>query len=295
MRFNLAKEKHESLKEYFVALLHGGVRFDEFFALDDVSFDIMPGDFYGLIGLNGSGKSTLLKVISGVYKPSAGRVTVNGQVVSGMGAQVEEGDAVCFDGKPIRPEKRRQYLLLNKPQGVVTTLSDPEGRRTVRDLIPDIHERVFPVGRLDYETEGLLLLTNDGQLMQDLTHPSHEVEKRYRVRARGDLAPRALGRLESGVTLDDGHHTAPARVELLPDDPAFPGQKNLMISVHEGHNRLVRRMFVAVGAQVTFLRRESIGNLTLGTLKPGAFRHLTEGEVKYLKRLAGEEGRDVAP
>ena len=217
---------------------------------------------------------------------AAGRVTVNGQVVSGMGAQVEEGDAVCFDGKPIRPEKRRQYLLLNKPQGVVTTLSDPEGRRTVRDLIPDIHERVFPVGRLDYETEGLLLLTNDGQLMQDLTHPSHEVEKRYRVRARGDLAPRAL---------DDGHHTAPARVELLPDDPAFPGQKNLMISVHEGHNRLVRRMFAAVGAQVTFLRRESIGNLTLGTLKPGAFRHLTEGEVKYLKRLAGEEGRDVAP
>lgn len=226
---------------------------------------------------------------------AAGRVTVNGQVVSGMGAQVEEGDAVCFDGKPIRPEKRRQYLLLNKPQGVVTTLSDPEGRRTVRDLIPDIHERVFPVGRLDYETEGLLLLTNDGQLMQDLTHPSHEVEKRYRVRARGDLAPRALGRLERGVTLDDGHHTAPARVELLPDDPAFPGQKNLMISVHEGHNRLVRRMFAAVGAQVTFLRRESIGNLTLGTLKPGAFRHLTEGEVKYLKRLAGEEGRDVAP
>lgn len=120
---------------------------------------------------------------------AAGRVTVNGQVVSGMGAQVEEGDAVCFDGKPIRPEKRRQYLLLNKPQGVVTTLSDPEGRRTVRDLIPDIHERVFPVGRLDYETEGLLLLTNDGQLMQDLTHPSHEVEKRYRVRARGTLRP----------------------------------------------------------------------------------------------------------
>ncbi|MGI5884969.1 MAG: pseudouridine synthase [Candidatus Spyradocola sp.] len=224
---------------------------------------------------------------------SQGRVTLNGETVREMGVQVEEGDAVCFDGKPLHPEKRKQYLLLNKPQGVVTTLSDPQGRRTVRDLIPDIHERVFPVGRLDYETEGLLLLTNDGALMQGLTHPSHEVEKRYRVRARGELSERALGRLESGVTLDDGHRTAPARVQLLPDDPAFPGQKNLLISVHEGHNRLVRRMFEAVGAQVTFLRRESIGSLTLGSLKPGAFRHLTEGEVLYLKKLAGEGAHDA--
>ena len=238
------------------------------------------------------GKGTRSALKEAVRK---GRVRVNGEVIKKADIKVRiPGDTVTLDGEEVAYAVM-EYYMLNKPQGVVTTLSDPEGRRTVRDLIPDIHERVFPVGRLDYETEGLLLLTNDGQLMQDLTHPSHEVEKRYRVRARGDLAPRALGRLESGVTLDDGHHTAPARVELLPDDPAFPGQKNLMISVHEGHNRLVRRMFAAVGAQVTFLRRESIGNLTLGTLKPGAFRHLTEGEVKYLKRLAGEEGRDVAP
>lgn len=222
-----------------------------------------------------------------------GRVTVRGETVRVMGAQVEEGDEVCLDGKPIHPEKRKQYLMLNKPQGVVTTLSDPQGRRTVRDLIPDIHERVFPVGRLDYETEGLLLLTNDGALMQGLTHPSREVEKRYRVRAKGALQERDLGRLEAGVTLDDGHRTAPARLQLLPDDPAFPGQKNFLISVHEGHNRLVRRMFAAVGAQVTFLRRESVGNLTLGNLKPGAFRHLSEGEVLYLKRLAGEGERDA--
>ena len=141
---------------------------------------------------------------------AAGRVTVNGSVVTEMGVQVEETDDVWFDGKPIAPEKRRQYIMLNKPQGVVTTLSDPQGRKTVRDLITDIPERIYPVGRLDYDTEGLLLLTNDGELMQNITHPSKEVEKLYVVRVRGVLTEQALGRLESGVTLDDGHRTAPS-------------------------------------------------------------------------------------
>ena len=217
-----------------------------------------------------------------------GRVQVNGETISGMGAQVEEGDEVRLDGVLLQPEKRMQYLLLNKPQGVVTTLSDPQGRKTVRDLITGIPERIYPVGRLDYETEGLLLLTNDGALMQAITHPSHEVEKVYFARVRGKLSEQALGRLECGVTLDDGHHTAPARVELLADDPAFVGQTLLNITVHEGHNRLVRRMFEAVGTTVTYLRRERVGNLTLGAgLRPGQWRHLTAGEVEYLKKLAG--------
>ena len=220
---------------------------------------------------------------------SAGRVTVNGSVVTEMGVQVEETDDVWFDGKPIAPEKRRQYIMLNKPQGVVTTLSDPQGRKTVRDLITDIPERIYPVGRLDYDTEGLLLLTNDGELMQNITHPSKEVEKLYVVRVRGVLTEQALGRLESGVTLDDGHRTSPAKVTLLPDDPAHMGQKNLTIAVHEGHNRLVRRMFQAVGTQVVYLRRERIGTLNLGHLKVGTWRHLSEKEVEYLRQLGGHE------
>ena len=220
---------------------------------------------------------------------AAGRVTVNGSVVTEMGVQVEETDDVWFDGKPIAPEKRRQHIMLNKPQGVMTTLSDPQGRKTVRDLITDIPERIYPVGRLDYDTEGLLLLTNDGELMQNITHPSKEVEKLYVVRVRGVLTEQALGRLESGVTLDDGHRTAPAKVTLLPDDPAHMGQKNLTIAVHEGHNRLVRRMFQAVGTQVVYLRRERIGTLNLGHLKVGTWRHLSEKEVEYLRQLGGHE------
>jgi len=220
---------------------------------------------------------------------AAGRVEVNGVTVTEMGVQVEENDVVLFDGKPIQPEKRQQYIMLNKPQGVVTTLSDPQGRKTVRDLITDIPERIYPVGRLDYDTEGLLLLTNDGELMQNITHPSKEVEKLYVVRVRGQLTEQALGRLESGVTLDDGHRTSPAKVTLLPDDPAHMGQKNLTIAVHEGHNRLVRRMFQAVGSQVVYLRRERIGTLSLGHLKVGTWRHLSEKEVEYLRALGGNE------
>jgi len=222
---------------------------------------------------------------------AAGRVEVNGVTVTEMGVQVEENDVVLFDGKPIQPEKRQQYIMLNKPQGVVTTLSDPQGRKTVRDLITDIPERIYPVGRLDYDTEGLLLLTNDGELMQNITHPSKEVEKLYVVRVRGQLTEQALGRLESGVTLDDGHRTSPAKVTLLPDDPAHMGQKNLTIAVHEGHNRLVRRMFQAVGTQVVYLRRERIGTLSLGHLKVGTWRHLSEKEVEYLRALGGNEER----
>ena len=208
---------------------------------------------------------------------AAGRVTVNGKVVDVMGAQVEAGDEVCVDGAPIRAEQRRQYILLNKPQGVVTTLSDPQGRRTVRDLIDGIPERIYPVGRLDYDTEGLLLLTNDGALMQAITHPRGEVEKLYFARVHGELTEQALGRLENGLTLDDGHRTARAKVTLLPEDPAYPGLVN----------RLVRRMFEAVGARVVFLRRERIGQLTLGHLKTGAWRHLTDAEVAYLRTLGG--------
>lgn len=214
-----------------------------------------------------------------------GRVSVGGMVVTQMGVQVDLDDLVEVDGKPVAQVEEKRYILLYKPLGVVSTLSDPEGRKTVRELLPQIRERIYPVGRLDYDTEGLLLLTNDGELSNGLTHPSRQVDKTYYLRVRGQLTPQALGRLENGVTLDDGHRTASARVELLESDPGFTGQQILRIHVHEGHNRLVRRMVQAVGGEVIFLRRERIGLLGLGGLRPGQWRHLTPGEIKYLKGL----------
>ena len=208
---------------------------------------------------------------------AAGRVTVNGQVVSGMGAQVEEGDAVCFDGKPIRPEKRRQYLLLNKPQGVVTTLSDPEGRRTVRDLIPDIHERVFPVGRLDYETEGLLLLTNDGVLCHRIIMPGSGVVKEYYAEVTGRFRPDTEARFREGITVDNHLRCLPARIEIAPDGASA------RIFVSEGKRHQVKRMVAAAGARVRRLKRLAIGGLRLDpALAPGEYRPLTQEELALL-------------
>ena len=201
---------------------------------------------------------------------AAGRVTVNGQVVSGMGAQVEEGDAVCFDGKPIRPEKRRQYLLLNKPQGVVTTLSDPEGRRTVRDLIPDIHERVFPVGRLDYETEGLLLLTNDGDLAHRILSPRSGVWKTYYAEHEGTASAEDCAAFEAGLTLGDGTKCLPARLEPQ-------GHGKSLIHVQEGKYHQVRRMMASRGMPVRYLKRIAEGELTLGELARGEVLELDFG------------------
>ena len=219
-----------------------------------------------------------------------GRVCVNGQVITQMGVQVEENDQIAVDGKLVSGAKEAlQYILLFKPQGVVTTLSDDLGRPTVLSLIKEVHERVYPVGRLDWDTEGLLLLTNDGELANNLMHPSKEVFKTYRVRAKGMLKDEQLERLRGGVTLDDGHNTSPAKVERLPYDQGFQGQTNLLISVHEGHNRLIRRMVEAVGSRVTYLCRENIGNITLGHMKPGQWRHLSPAEVKYLKGLSQDD------
>ncbi|MDR2514554.1 MAG: rRNA pseudouridine synthase [Christensenellaceae bacterium] len=215
-----------------------------------------------------------------------GRVRLNGQIVTEMGRQVDENDLVELDGKRVSAAREAlRYLLMNKPQGVVTTLSDDKGRPTVRGLISDVRERVFPVGRLDWDTEGLLLLTNDGALANKLMHPSFEIEKSYFARAKGELGEIALAKLRLGVKLDDGHMTSPAKIEKLPEDAAFQGQINLRVLVHEGHNRLVRRMLLAVGAQVTFLRREGLGNLRLGHLRPGQWRNLTESELGYLQGL----------
>ncbi len=210
---------------------------------------------------------------------AAGRVTVNGEV-AGLGRRVDpEHDRVEVDGVPIGTRPGLVYYLLNKPVGVVTTASDPEGRPTVVDLVPS-EPRVFPVGRLDVATEGLLLLTNDGELAHVLTHPRFGVDKEYLVEvAGGPVAPGSLRRLRDGVLLDDGV-TAPARVSQ-------PSPGLLRITIHEGRNRQVRRMCDAIGHPVQRLVRVRIGPLVDRSLAPGAWRELGSDEVRSLIERAG--------
>ncbi len=216
-----------------------------------------------------------------------GRVKVDGHVVSTMGYLVEENARVEVDGVPVRPAARMRYVMLNKPQGVITSASDPQGRTTVMDLIAT-EERLFPVGRLDYDTEGLILLTNDGELAQRLAHPRHGMDKLYAATVRGEIKKEEVRALESGVTLDDGHVTSPARVQIV----SRGALTQLAITVHEGHNRLIRRMCEAVGHPVTALRREGFGPLRLGHLKAGQWRNLSQAEIEALERVLESAGQN---
>ncbi|MEQ2455188.1 pseudouridine synthase [Flavonifractor hominis] len=202
-----------------------------------------------------------------------GRVTVNGHAAQ-LGDKADlERDDIRLDGKLLKKPVERTYLMLHKPRGYVTTLSDEKGRRTVADLIKDCGARVWPVGRLDLDSEGLLLLTDDGTLTQKLLHPSHEVEKEYHVWVEGDM-PAALPILRGPMKLD-GVPLHPARVELL-------GTDQLSVVIHEGRNRQVRRMCAAAGLKVKRLQRVREGSLTLGTLPRGHWRYLNSDEVQML-------------
>ncbi len=210
---------------------------------------------------------------------TSGRVAVNGTTVTTLGSKADpEHDTITLDGKPITVERPRIYILLNKPAGYVTTMSDPEGRPIVTDIIKDIPERLFPVGRLDFNTEGLLLLTNDGDWANKLAHPSHEVIKEYHVKVRGDINTQTLDKLAHGVKLDDGW-TAPAAVTVI---RAVGKNSWLSIAIHEGRYRQVRRMCEAVGLLVARLTRFRYGNLQIDSLKPGEYRHLTPAEITSL-------------
>ncbi|MCU1453559.1 MAG: Pseudouridine synthase [Acidimicrobiales bacterium] len=209
------------------------------------------------------------------------RVTVNGEIAV-LGRRVDvEHDHVAVDGAEVGVRPGLVHYLLNKPAGVVTTASDPQGRPTVVQLVPD-EPRVFPVGRLDADTEGLLLLTNDGDLAHRLTHPSFGVEKEYLAEVTGEPSRATVRRLREGVELDDGR-TAPARASLLA--PSL-----LRITIHEGRNRQVRRMCEAVGHPVVRLVRTRIGPLGDRTLAPGRWRALTTDEVRALERAATPSG-----
>ena len=207
-----------------------------------------------------------------------GRVRVNGAAAS-LGMPVEPSDQITVDGKPLPDAPKLRYILLHKPRGYVTTLSDEHGRPTVAQLVSGCGERVYPVGRLDYDSEGLLLLTNDGALTQRMTHPAQEVDKVYQVRLRG-YTDEGLERLRRPMTLD-GYRLHPAKVELLSQEEKN-GTAVLRMTIHEGRNRQVRRMCAAVGMEVIRLRRVAEGPLSLGDLPPGKWRELTAAERRAL-------------
>ena len=211
-----------------------------------------------------------------------GRVRVNGITVTEMGTQVdEEKDIVEVDGVCVRPEEEKHYIAYYKPVGEVTTVSDPEGRATVMDKFRDYPVRLFPVGRLDYDSEGLLLLTNDGDLMNHLLHPSHEVSKVYLARVSNQVTEAELARLRAGVIIE-GKMTSPANVRLVRKETFC---SVVLVSIHEGRNRQVRKMFEAIGHQVVSLKRVEFGPIKLNDLPMGKWRKLTSMEVEKLKSL----------
>ena len=212
---------------------------------------------------------------------AAGRVKING-IEATLGVSVEDGDEVLLDDVPVlATEKKEEYYIMNKPKGVICTVSDDRGRKTVMDLLPENAGRVFPVGRLDYETEGLLILTNDGDLAFRLTHPTSEIPKTYLARIAGTLTEKDLNPIRSGVELD-GVMTKKCKAHIVETNKAYT---KVHITITEGRNRQVRRMFEAIGKTVEFLKRISIGKLKIGGMDRGAVRSLTDEEIAYLKGI----------
>jgi len=212
---------------------------------------------------------------------ASGRVQVNNVVITEMGHQIDENyDEIRVDGKLIQLETAKHYIAYNKPVGEVTTNSDPEGRSTVMDKFRQYPVRLFPVGRLDYDSEGLLLLTNDGDLMNKLLHPSHEVNKTYLTTVSNQVTNEELNMLRNGVMIDN-KITSPAKVVLLRYEKF---STVLLITIHEGRNRQVRKMIEAINHQVVHLKRVQFGPVTLGNLPSGKWRSLTNSEIQALKK-----------
>lgn len=212
-----------------------------------------------------------------------GRVKVNG-VLAELGQSVDPAvDRVEVDGKPVKGQDTPIYILLNKPSGVVTTAKDPKGRPTVLDCLKGVKTRVYPVGRLDLDVEGTLILTNDGDLAHRLMHPSHEVPKVYQAWVEGRMDPETLIEFEKGVLLEDGK-AAPAKAEIL---HAGPASTLVQLTLHEGRNHEVKRLCAAVGHPVKHLKRVAVGQVRLKDLRPGEWRYLSDREVRLLKHAAG--------
>lgn len=212
----------------------------------------------------------------------AGRVSVNGKSAY-LGQTVTGEEKITVDGKPVRTTQRRPtYLILYKPRGYVTTLSDELGRKCVKDLIPNISARVYPVGRLDKDSEGMLLLTDDGELAHRLAFPSAHIPKTYRVTVNGELTDEQIRQMSEGMALEDGEQLQPAEIQVREKTET---RSVFHITIYEGKNRQIRRMCEQLGLQVKLLKRESIAQLRLGNIKPGQTRFLTDEEVQYIKSL----------
>lgn len=237
--------------------------------------------------MNNSGKVRLNKYIASAGVTSRrkadkmieqGRIRVNGNVVTALGTKINpRKDKVEADGKRVKPEKKF-YLMLYKPAGYLVTLDDPFDRLTIKSLLPDLDVRLFPVGRLDLNSEGLLILTNDGELAHQLMHPRYNIRKVYMVRVKGQIKNRGLKTMSKGVYLDN-QKTSPDKIKLIKQEPA---SSLLRIEIHEGKKREIRRMFQSVGYQVVSLKRIQFDGLKLGDLKKGKWRYLRPEEVKKL-------------
>jgi 23S rRNA pseudouridine2605 synthase len=215
---------------------------------------------------------------------AAGKVKVNGYLITEPGTKVDkEKDAIEVDGKIIKCSESRVYILLNKPVGYITSAKDQFGRPTVLDLLKGISVRVFPIGRLDYDTEGLILLTNDGDLTYRITHPKHNIDKTYRALIDGEAGTNDIENFKNGIAVED-YVASPAKLEIIRH---IKGNSIVDITIHEGKNRQVRKMCAAIGHEVIWLKRIKIGKIELGELKIGEWRYLNDAEVEYLKALEG--------
>lgn len=212
------------------------------------------------------------------------RVKVNGNIVKDLSFKIdEENDLVEIDNEKINMKKENIYIVLNKPEGYITTVKDQFDRPSVVDLLTDIKERIYPIGRLDYETSGLLILTNDGDLTYKLTHPKHEVAKVYIARVKGIPSYEEITNFENGLYIED-YKTSPAKIKILEKNE----EKNYsicQIQIHEGRNRQVRKMCKAINHPVQRLKRVAMGKITLKGTEVGKYRHLTNEEIKYLKSI----------
>lgn len=213
---------------------------------------------------------------------TSGRVTVNGILTTGLGSKVTAEDVVTLDGQLVKLEGKKVYILLNKPMGYVTTVKDQFGRPTVLDLVKGIEERIYPVGRLDYDTSGLLLLTNDGEFTYALTHPKHETDKTYLAEITGIPTDEEMNRFKKGIQIEKDFVTSPSLIKIKEKK-----EKSCIveITIHEGRNRQIRKMCQAIGHPVINLKRIAIGKVVMDGLKEGQWRHLTSKELNFLKTV----------
>lgn len=216
----------------------------------------------------------------------SGKVKVNNKLVNELGVKINsEIDIVSYEGKIIKPEEKKLYIMLNKPEGYITSVKDEKGRKTILDLVK-VDERIYPIGRLDYDSSGLILLTNDGDIYNKIIHPRVKIGKKYIVLCKGEFSKEELIRFENGIDIG-GYVTAKSKIEILDKEKEKNNSINTLveITIHEGKNRQIRRMCEALGHPVISLKRISIGDLKLGYLKKGEWRNLTENELKYLNSL----------